>query len=134
MDESFNNELGIELATSKPKRNGIPEPEGQLTVDVFQDEDDIIVQSTIAGVNPGDIDISITNDMVTIKGRRTPEQKIKPADYYYQELYWGPFSRSIILPVDVDADAAKASLKNGVLTIRLPKLEKRKTKRIRISE
>ena len=67
------------------------------------------------------------------QGKRQPEDKIKPSDYYWQELYWGPFSRSIILPVDVYADAAKSSMKNGLLTIRLPKMDRVKTKKIRIS-
>ncbi|MBI2068755.1 MAG: Hsp20/alpha crystallin family protein [Candidatus Yanofskybacteria bacterium] len=107
--------------------------EGHLTIDVFQTEDEVIIQSTIAGVDTNDLDISVTNDMVTIKGKRQPEDKIKPSDYYWQELYWGPFSRSIILPVDVDADAAKASMKNGLLTIRLPKMDRVRTKKIRIS-
>lgn len=124
----------IRLASSKTKKDTAPENEGQLTVDVFQDDDNIIIQSTIAGVGVEDIDISITNDMVTIRGRRVPEQKVPPADYYYQELYWGPFSRSIILPVDIDADSAKAAMKNGILTIKLPKLERLKTKKIKISE
>src|SRR3989344_8410849 len=94
--------------------------EGHLTVDVFRNRNDIIVQSTIAGTDPNDIDISITKDMVTIKGQRTTEEKIKSSDYYHRELYWGSFSRSIILPVDIDPDNAKASMKNGILTIRLP--------------
>ena len=87
----------------------------------------------MAGVSEKDLDISVTNDMVTIKGSRMPEQKVRSSDYYYQELYWGPFSRSIILPVDIDADSAKASMKNGILTIRLPKLDKIRTKKIKIS-
>ena len=94
----------IELAANKKE----PQAEGQLTVDVFQDSDNIIVQSTVAGVGSDQIDISITNDMVTIRGQREPEEKIRQTDYYHQELYWGPFSRSIILPVDIDADSAKA--------------------------
>ena len=132
MDELFE-ETTAELAAST-KREPASDHEGQLTVDIFQDEDHIIVQSTIAGVKPEDMDIAITNDMVTIKGRRVPDQKVRSSDYFYQELYWGPFSRSIILPVDIDADNAKASMKNGILTIKLPKLEKLRTKRIKISE
>ena len=97
---------------------------GHLTVDVFQSADDIVIQSTIAGADPNNIDISITKDMVTIRGRRDPEEKIKPPDYYHRELYWGPFSRSIILPYDIDPDSAKASMKNGILTIRLPRVDK----------
>ena len=135
MAEYFEDYEQIEpqLAVKTKKMNKV-EQEGQLTIDVFQDEENVVIQSTIAGVNPDDIDISITNDMVTIKGKRAPDQEIAPEDYYYQELYWGPFSRSIILPVEVDADSAKAAMKNGILTIRLPKLELKKTKKIKVSE
>ena len=131
MEDFFEDDnLEATLASAKKPRQ---ESEGQLTIDVFQTEDDVVIQSTIAGVSDKDLDISVTNDMVTIKGARLPEQKIRSSDYYYQELYWGAFSRSIILPVDVDADNAKASMKNGILTIRLPKLDKVRTKRIKIS-
>src|SRR3989344_3527030 len=99
-----------------------PKEEGHLTVDVFKSGNDIVVQSTIAGADSNNIDISITKDMVTIKGERLPDEKIKPSDYYHRELYWGTFSRSIILPDDIDPDGSKASMKNGVLTIRLPRL------------
>jgi len=129
MSEIFD-EFEAELASKPAKKE--QEQEGQLTVDVFQDGDDIVIQSTIAGVSQEDIDISITNDMVTIRGRRTADVRVKANDYFYRELYWGPFSRSIILPVDIDADAAKASMKNGLLTIRLPKLERLRTKKVRI--
>ncbi|MCC6934538.1 MAG: Hsp20/alpha crystallin family protein [Candidatus Yanofskybacteria bacterium] len=122
-------ELDIQLAASRKDQE---QPEGSLTVDVYRDEGDIVIQSTIAGATAADIDISILNDMVTIKGSRSPESKVRSQNYYYQELYWGPFSRSIILPEEVDADGAKASMKNGILTIRLPTLEKAKTKRLKI--
>ena len=121
----------IELASNKKE----PQTEGQLTVDVFQDEDNIIIQSTVAGVGPDQIDISITNEMVTIRGQRAPEEKVRPSDYFHQELYWGAFSRSIILPVDIDADSAKATMKNGILTIKLPKLTAGpKTKKVSVSD
>jgi HSP20 family protein len=107
--------------------------EGQLTIDVYQTDSDIVIKSTIAGVNPEDIDISIANDMVTIRGKRAEDEKIEAENYYYQELYWGAFSRSVILPIEVDTDKAKASIKNGILTIKLPKSEKVKTKKIRVS-
>ena len=106
--------------------------EGQLTIDVYQNPSDIVIKSTIAGVSPEDIDISITNDMVTIRGKRTKDEKIEAENYYYQELYWGAFSRSVILPVEVEADKAKATIKNGILTIKLPKSEKIKTKKIQV--
>ena len=115
-------ELYDQDAQLAAKKNN-PE-EGHLTVDVFQSNDDIVIQSTIAGTDPNDIDVSITKDMVTIRGNSTPLEKISATAYYHRELYWGSFSRSIILPADIDPDNAKASIKNGVLTIRLPKLTK----------
>jgi|SRR3989338_7558375 len=100
----------------------VQQEDGHLTVDVFKNGNDIVIQSTIAGANPDNIDISITKDMVTIRGSRSTEDKIKTSDFYHRELYWGSFSRSILLPADIDPDRSKASMKNGVLTIRLPRL------------
>lgn len=108
------------------------ETEGQLTIDVFQTSDDIVIKSTIAGVDPADLDVAITNDMLTIRGKRIQDSKIKQEDYFYQECYWGSFSRSVILPVEVDADKIKAKLKNGILTITLPKTEKIQSKKIQV--
>ncbi len=127
MDNFFdnNNELAPILAAAKRPSKNKEDHDGQLTVDVFQTDNDIVIQSTIAGVNHSDLDISVTKEMVTIKGKREMPEKIKSSDYYYQELFWGPFSRSIILPEDIDSDKAKASMKNGLLTIRLPKLSKK---------
>lgn len=130
--ENENNQnFEVELTASKKPTKATNE--GHLTVDVFQTEDEIVVQSTIAGASKENIDISVTQDMVTIKGRREPETPIKPSNYFHQELYWGPFSRAIILPMDVDSESARAVYKNGVLTIRLPKLEKVRTKKVKIS-
>ncbi len=122
-------ELAVKMAKSS-KETG----EAQLTVDVFQDDEHIIIQSTIAGVSRDDIDIALTTDMVTIKGTRKRAESVGPSDYYHQELYWGPFSRSIILPTDIDPEGAKASLNNGILTIKLPKAGRLRTKRIKVSE
>lgn len=106
--------------------------EGQLTVDLYQTPDEIILESPIAGVKPEDLDISITNESVTIKGSRKKERKVKEEDYFYQECYWGKFSRSIILPQEVDAEKAEAMIKNGVLTVKLPKLNRQRSKKIRV--
>ncbi len=108
------------------------EYEGQLTIDVFQTPKEIIIKSTIAGVKPEDIDISIDNDMVTVKGERKNDHEVIEEDYYYQECYWGAFSRSVILPVDVIADKAEAKLKNGILTLKLPKAYQSKTKKVSV--
>jgi HSP20 family protein len=107
--------------------------EGQLTIDVYQTDEDIIIKSTIAGVVPEDIDISIDNDMVIIKGERKNCTQAKEEDYYYQECYWGSFSRSVILPCDIEADKIQAELKNGILTVTLPKAHKSKTKKISVT-
>ncbi|MBI2439177.1 MAG: Hsp20/alpha crystallin family protein [Candidatus Moranbacteria bacterium] len=106
--------------------------EGQLTIDVYQTENDIVIKSTIAGVRPEDLDVSINNDMVTVKGERKNEEIVENSNYYYQECYWGSFSRSVLLPVDVIPEKADASLKNGILTIRLPKADTTKTKKIQV--
>ena len=116
----------------KKKEDWLSESEGQLTIDVYQTHNDIVIKSTIAGVRPEDIDVAITNDMVTIKGKRQKDEEVKTEEYYYQECYWGSFSRSVILPVEIDAEQAHASMKNGILTIRLPKIEKTKTKKIKV--
>ncbi len=108
------------------------EAEGQLTVDVYQTSTEIVIQSTVAGVAPEDLDISITNESVTIRGKREKSEKVKEDDYFYQECYWGRFSRTIILPQEIDAERATAGMKNGVLTIRLPKLDREKTKKLKI--
>lgn len=112
---------------------GHSEVEGQLTVDVYQTPSEIVIKSTIAGVIMDDLDISMTNDMVTIHGERKKDEEVPSGDYFHQECYWGPFSRSIILPVEVEADRAIATFKNGILTIRLPKIEKVKARKIKIS-
>jgi HSP20 family protein len=99
------------------------EIEGQLSVDVFQADGTIVVKSTIAGVHPDDLELFLNRDMLTIRGERSHEEKVSDKDFFLRECYWGKFSRTIILPSDVKADGAKASLKDGVLTITLPKAE-----------
>ncbi len=95
--------------------------EGQLAIDVFQTEKKIIIKSTIAGVKPEDLKISLHHDLLTIKGERSLGETVKEEDYLYRECYWGPFSRSIILPAEVDGKRVEAELESGVLTITLYK-------------
>lgn len=106
--------------------------EGQLAIDVYQTDDAIVIKSTIAGVRPEDIDITIDNDMVTIRGERKQESQVKKENYFYQECYWGAFSRSVILPCDIETDKISAELKNGVLTVCLPKVDKAQVKKISV--
>lgn len=97
--------------------------EAQLSVDVFRDGDELVVRSLAAGVAPKDLDISVHGDLLTIRGNRSETKEKKADDWFYQECYWGSFSRSIVLPNEVSSDRAKASLKNGVLEIRFPVVE-----------
>lgn len=106
--------------------------EGQLNIDMFQTKDNVIIKSTIAGVRPEDIDITVANDMVSIKGTRHKEETISNDDYFYQECYWGSFSRSVIVPVDVESESIEADLKDGILTIIIPKAAKAKTRKVKV--
>lgn len=125
----------VEITSKKvPKPPLVPkeEEEGQLTIDVYQTENEIVIKSPVAGVKPQDLDVTITNDMVTIKGRRESDEEVAKESYFFQELYWGPFSRSVILPSEIEMEEAKAILKDGILTIRLPKVEKETAKKLSI--
>ena len=100
--------------------------EGQLAVDIYETSKALVVKVPIAGVNPEDIDISVNDGMLTIRGKRHGA-KVDDAAYLIRECYWGSFSRSVILPVDVRAENIEAAMVNGVLTITLPKAIKSRT-------
>ena len=122
----------IKIETDEPAATLDEENEGQLTVDVYQDGDDVVVQSTVAGVNPDELEINITNESVTIRGKRERMEKIEEKDYFYQECFWGRFSRSIILPQEVDPEKSTANIKNGVLIVRMPKLNRKRAKKLKV--
>lgn len=106
--------------------------EGQLSVDVFQAPDEIVIKAHVAGVKPDDLDVSITRDMVTIRGKREEHTEVQHDDYFYKELYWGSFSRTILLPQEIDTDQAEAAEKHGLLTIRLPKIDKERQTKLKV--
>lgn len=119
----------------KPKsENWIDEEpeEGQLSVDVYQTPTEIIVQTMVAGVRPEDLQINITRDMVTIKGKREENRTISDENYFSRELYWGAFSRTISLPEEVEPEEAEALEKHGLLIIKLPKIDKGKKTTLKI--
>ena len=96
--------------------------EGQLSVDVIETEKDIIVRSALAGVKAEDLDINVTQDTITIRGKRKDDCRVsETGTAHIQECYWWDFSRSIILPCHVRPDASDAVMKNGILTITLKK-------------
>lgn len=121
-----------EVASGNP--NWIEEEEqvGELTVDVYQTPDLIVIKAMIAGVRPEDLDISITRDMVTIKGRREEEKTVREEDYFARELYWGSFSRTITLPAEIDVDESEAVEKHGLLILKLPKLDKKRQSKLKV--
>lgn len=112
----------------------LDEEEGQLALDVYQTDEAVVVKSTIAGALASEIEIFLAEGMLTIKGRRE-SQEVMPADaYLYRECYWGRFSRSVILPVEVKNDKVTASLYNGVLTVVLPKVKHLKSTMITVAD
>lgn len=106
--------------------------EGELSVDVYQNQNEIIIKTMVAGVRPEDLDVSISRDMVTLKGKRESERMVADHDYFHKELYWGTFSRTIVLPQEIDVDAAEAVEKHGLLIIKLPKLDKNRSTRLKV--
>jgi len=108
------------------------EEEGQLAIDAYQDDESVIIKAPIAGVNIEDLEISITDEVVSVKGQRRNESEADRSNYFVQECYWGGFMRSYILPVSVDAAKAEAFLRNGILTIKIPKQEKTKTRVLKV--
>jgi HSP20 family protein len=106
--------------------------EGQLAIDVYQTPEAVIVEAPLAGVKPEDLNIQITDDILTVEGQRKREFNLRDEEFLVQECYWGSFSRSYILPVPVDPDRARASIKNGILRVILSKQEKSKTRNIKV--
>ena len=110
------------------------ESEGELAIDAYETPKEFIIQSTIAGVGSNNLDISVEEDMLIIRGRREKPQEIEKENYFQQECFWGPFSKKIILPEKVKIAQAKATVKNGILTLRIPKAGKRTTEKIAIQD
>ncbi len=106
--------------------------EGELPVDMYHTGDSIVIRALVAGVSPEDLDIAITRDMVTIKGRRQEIQEAADDDYYHRELFWGGFSRTLLLPEEVLIDEAEAKEKHGLLEIKLPKVDKDRSTKLRV--
>ncbi len=106
--------------------------EGQLPVDVHQTPSEIILRAFVAGVRPDELSISISRDMVEIEGTRSEREQVSGPDYFSRELFWGSFSRTILLPQEVDVESSTASAKDGLLTIILPKLDKAKQTKLKV--
>ncbi len=145
-DYSFDDlESGSTFSPSKKVagKRGSPEPiaqtpieeepiEGELSVDVYQTPTHIVIKAMIAGVRPEDLDVSITRDMVTVRGKRERHTEGGTGEYFFEELYWGSFSRTIVLPQEVDIEDAEAVEKHGLLIIRLPKMDKGRQAKLKV--
>jgi len=119
-----------QIKTSKTEEK-LFEQEGELAIDVYQTANDLVIQSAIAGVKPENLDITLEKDIITIKGiREKPFDE--EGDYFIQECFWGPFSREVILPAEVDPNRATAEMKDGILTIRIPKILREKKRKIKV--
>ncbi|KND50658.1 MAG: Protein containing Heat shock protein Hsp20 protein [Parcubacteria bacterium C7867-001] len=106
--------------------------EGQLPVDVYQTQNEIIIRSFVAGVRPDELNVSISRDMVVIEGSREERERISGPDYFSQELFWGSFTRTVLLPQEIDVDNSVASCKDGLLSITLPKLDRTRQTKLRV--
>ncbi|MCD5396385.1 MAG: Hsp20/alpha crystallin family protein [Candidatus Pacebacteria bacterium] len=106
---------------------------GELAIDAYETPKYIVIQSPIAGITPRDIEISLEDGMLIIKGKRQrPESTDKIKKYFYQECFWGNFEKKLILPKEVDITKARASMKNGVLTLKIPKLKEKEKEEIKV--
>jgi len=122
----------IPLSSSEPEEITQDEEAGELAVDVYQTPTHIVIKAMIAGVRPEDLDVSITRDMVTVRGKRERHTEGTNGDFFFQELYWGSFARTIVLPQEIEIEEAEATEKHGLLIIRLPKLDKGRQAKLKV--
>ena len=106
--------------------------EGQLSVDMYETDKEIIIEAMVAGVRPDDVHLNITRDQVTIRGKRESNTQIQDNSYFIKELYWGTFARTVNLPHEIVIEEADAVEKHGLLIIRLPKLDKNRESKLRV--
>ncbi len=122
----------VTSSSAEPEEVIEEEESGELAVDVYQTPTHIVIKAMIAGVRPEDLDVSITRDLVTIRGKRERHTEGTNGDFFFQELYWGSFARTIILPQEIEIEEAEATEKHGLLIIRLPKLDKGRQAKLKV--
>ena len=99
---------------------------------MYQNDDEIVIEAALPGIKPDDIQISVTDEVLTLKGEVKDEEETEEKAYHICEQRWGSFERTIMVPTDVVADKAKADFINGILTINLPKAEEMRPKTITV--
>jgi len=110
----------------------LPDEVGELAIDVFDDGDNIVIKAPMAGVKAENLELSLADDTIGIKGTRHAEHKEKDVNHLVQECYWGAFERTYTLPVPVESEKAKATLKDGLLTVTIPKSQQKRAKVIEV--
>lgn len=141
--DAFDDDLPAQPYAQSPARTVQPErsvlsaleddqSEGQLPVDVYQTPGEIIIRTFVAGVRPDELSVSISRDMVVIEGSRDERDSVVDSDYFTRELFWGSFSRTILLPQEIDVDSSIAGAKDGLLTITMPKMDKTRQTKLRV--
>jgi HSP20 family protein len=130
-DLAVEDDMEEEESWQEEDDNSTPQ-DGELPVDMYQTDDSIVIRALVAGVSPNELEISITRDMVTIKGLREEYQEAHDDGYFHRELFWGSFSRTLLLPEEVAIDEAEAQEKHGLLEIKLPKLDKHRTTQLKV--
>lgn len=131
-EDSDEDQVELSVRDGGDNENPTDTGEGELMIDVYQTPTDIVIKTMVPGVRPEDLDITITRDMVTVKGKREIERTISDESYFHKELYWGSFSRTILLPQEVEIEEAEAIEKHGLLIVRLPKLDKNRQSKLRV--
>ncbi len=106
--------------------------EGELAIDMYETQNDIVIKTVVSGVKPEELDISITREKIVVRGSRVPERGFEGSNYHIQELYWGPFSRTINLPEEIEVEEAEAIAKHGLLILKLPKINKDRETKLRV--
>lgn len=141
--EKLTGGIKADTETEEEKKNDLEEnesgnwmeeetEEAELSVDLYQTPTDIVIQTMVAGVKPEDLEITIAREIVTIKGNRETEQIIDESNYFIKELYWGKFSRKVLLPQEVEPEQVEATEKYGLLTVKVRKVDKEKTNIIKV--
>ncbi len=132
-DDSFDyDEQESHIQENVNELEEMDKPDAELAVDVYQTTDEIVVRALVAGTTSSNLDLDLTREMLTIKGTREEPKESEKEDYFIQELYWGTFSRTILLPEEVEVEEAKAIENHGVLTVRLPKINKSRKLKLRV--
>ena len=122
-----------DIPSNSPPKN-ITEEDRQIDIDLVNTPNNILITACIPGVDAEHIDVSITRELVTISANTADRKTYRDEDYYYREVFWGSFSRTIVLPQEVEAEEAKAKIKDGILTIKLPKIDKDKQTKLKIAK